>query len=50
MLEFEFNGHKSSEFGVIISRVEENDNLISRSPSHHGEHRWHCRYLVSPDI
>ena len=32
MLEFEFNGHKSSEFGVIISRVEENDNLISRSP------------------
>lgn len=31
MLEFEFNGHKSSEFGVIISEIQENDTMLSRN-------------------
>lgn len=31
MLEFEFNGYNSEEFGVIIASIEENDQLESRS-------------------
>lgn len=32
MLQFEFNGHTSDEYGIIVTQIEENDNLISRSP------------------
>lgn len=31
MLEFEFNGHNSSEYGVIITSINDNDDLESRS-------------------
>lgn len=31
MLEFEFNGHSSSEYGVIISSISDNDEIESRS-------------------
>ena len=31
MVEFEFNGYNSEEFGVIIASIEENDQLESRS-------------------
>lgn len=31
MLQFEFNGHTSDEYGLIITQIEENDNLANRS-------------------
>ena len=31
MLQFEFNGHTSDEYGLIVTRIEENDNLVNRS-------------------
>lgn len=31
MLQFEFNGHTSDEYGLIITKVEENDTLVNRS-------------------
>ena len=31
MLQFEFNGHTSDEYGLIVSQIEENDNLANRS-------------------
>ena len=31
MLEFEFNGHSSKEYGIVIADIEENDDLESRS-------------------
>lgn len=31
MLQFEFNGHTSDEYGLIVTRIEENDNLANRS-------------------
>lgn len=43
MLEFEFNGRRSSEFGVIISKVEENDKLLSCSPILGQKNKYHAR-------
>ena len=43
MLEFEFNGHKSSEYGVIISKVEENDSLLTRTPILGQKNKYHAR-------
>lgn len=31
MLQFEFNGHTSDEYGLIVTRIEENDTLVNRS-------------------
>ena len=31
MLQFEFNGHNSDEYGLIVTRIEENDTLVNRS-------------------
>ena len=31
MLQFEFNGHTSDEYGLIVTQIEENDELINRS-------------------
>lgn len=31
MLQFEFNGHISDEYGLIVTRIEENDTLVNRS-------------------
>lgn len=31
MLQFEFNGHTSNEYGLIVTRIEENDTLVNRS-------------------
>ena len=28
MLQFEFNGHTSDEYGLIVTRIEENDTLV----------------------
>lgn len=31
MLQFEFDGHNSSEYGIIMTGITDNDNLESRS-------------------
>ena len=31
MLQFEFNGQTSDEYGLIVTRIEENDTLVNRS-------------------
>ena len=31
MLQFEFNGHTSDQYGLIVTRIEENDTLVNRS-------------------
>lgn len=31
MLQFEFNGHTSDEYGLIVTGIEENDTLVNRS-------------------
>ena len=31
MLQFEFNGHTSDEYGLIVTRIEDNDTLVNRS-------------------
>lgn len=31
MLQFEFNGHTSDEYGLIVTKIEENDTLANRS-------------------
>lgn len=31
MLQFEFNGRTSDEYGLIVTRIEENDTLVNRS-------------------
>lgn len=32
MIKFEFNGEQSDKYNIIITRIENNDDLISRSP------------------
>lgn len=31
MLQFEYNGHSSEEFGLLLTSIEENENVFSRS-------------------
>ncbi len=43
MLEFEFNGHKSGEYDVVVLKVEENDNLLTQSPILGQKNKYHAR-------
>lgn len=43
MLQFEFDGHNSSEYGIIITGITDNDNLESRSLQLGEKNRYRAR-------
>ena len=47
MLQFEFNGHTSDEYGLIVTRIEENDTLVNRSLQLGEKNRVQERFAVA---
>ena len=43
MLQFEFDGHNSSEYGIIMTGITDNDNLESRSLQLGEKNRYRAR-------
>ncbi len=48
MLQFEFNGHTSDEYGLIVTRkIEENDTLVNRSLQLGEKNKYHQKKISS---